>query len=193
MVLGITGISGSGKHLATEFFQKKNWVILDADTIAHNLYRPYTGAWKKITKEFGEGILNQDDVINRSKLGEIVFNPQNPDALQKLNQIIHPYVKRQLKNDIHRHFRRKSNIIVVAALWEELGLVSLCEKILLLKADPEIRLKRIQNRDGISADMYKMRISRQVEISNPDYTIENNGEIRDLNNSLSDINESMKE
>ncbi len=187
MVLGITGISGSGKHLAAEYFQKKNWVILDADTIAHNLYRPYTGAWKKVVNEFGEGILNKNDVINRSKLGKIVFNPENPDALQKLNQIIHPYIKRQIKNDIHRHFRRKSNIVVVAALWQELDLPSLCNKILLLKADPAIRLKRIQNRDGISESMYEVRTKNQSEPPHPDFVIENNREIRDLNNKLSEI------
>ena len=110
MTLGITGISGSGKHMVANFFKEKEWVILDADKIAHDLYRPYTGVWKKITKEFGEKILNTDDTINRFKLSEIVFNPSDPDAskllLGKLNQIIHPYMKRRMK--IRRTMKRKN-------------------------------------------------------------------------------------
>ncbi len=191
MTLGITGISGSGKHMVANFFKEKEWVILDADKIAHDLYRPYTGVWKKITKEFGEKILNTDDTINRFKLSEIVFNPSDPDAskllLGKLNQIIHPYMKRRMKEVIHRHFHRESNIVVIAALWEELELKKLCDKILLIKANPETRLKRIQNRDGISAEMYKMRIKNQKDISDPDYTIENNGELRELKGELNGI------
>ena len=179
MVLGITGISGAGKHTATRFLEKKGWVILDADKVAHELYRPYTGVWKKIVKEFGEDILTKQDIINRVKLGKIVFNASQPDestiALHKLNQIVHPFIKRYIKNVIHRHFRRGSNIAVVVALWQESGLEELCDKLLLIKTDAELRQKRIQKRDGISSETYQLRIKNQNEPPNPDFTIENNG------------------
>ena len=39
MVLGITGISGAGKHTAADYFKKKGWVVLDADKLLdHVLY-----------------------------------------------------------------------------------------------------------------------------------------------------------
>lgn len=191
MVLGITGISGSGKHTVADFFRKKGWVILDVDKIAHELYRPYTGVWKKIAREFGDNILNHDDTINRGKLAEIVFNHLDPDgsdeALKKLNSIIHPYVKRRLKDELYHHSKRESNIAVVVALWEELDLEGICDKVLLLKTDYEIRAKRIQKRDGISDNMYKMRVKNQKEPSVPDFVIENNGEMQALNIKLNAI------
>ena len=191
MVLGITGISGSGKHTASKYFQKKGWVVLDADSIAHYLYRPYTGVWKAVTNEFGEKVLNQDDTINRLKLGQIVFNPADTEtagiALKKLNEIIHPYVRRHIENEVHRQFRRKTNIAIVVALWRESGLDDMCDKLLVVKASPELRLKRIQGRDGVTKETYNMRIKNQNEPENPDLVIENNGSVEELNKKLDTI------
>ena len=94
MILGITGISGSGKHTAANFLKQKGWVVLDADKIAHYLYRPYTSLWKAVVKEFGEDILSANDKIDRQKLSKIVFDPNNPEGLKKLNEITHPEIKR---------------------------------------------------------------------------------------------------
>ena len=164
---------------------------MDADKIAHYLYRPYTGVWKAVTKEFGENILNQDDTINRVKLSQIVFNPANPEdsnkALTKLNQIVHPFVKRYIENEIHHQLRRKSNIAIVVALWQESGLEDFCDKILLIKAESGLRSKRIQGRDGITLETYKMRIKNQTEPTEPDFVIENNGTMEELNAELNQI------
>lgn len=195
MILGITGISGAGKHTASEYLKQKGWVILDADKIAHLLYRPYTELWKAVVNEFGEKILNQDDTINRFKLSEIVFEVADPKkadkALLKLNKIAHPFVNRQIKDEIHRHFRRGSDIAVIGALWKEADLIDSCEKILLVKANPELRLKRVKKRDGISDSMIQMRIRNQTEPDKPDWTIENNGTKLELDKKMEKILEEM--
>lgn len=195
MILGITGISGSGKHEAAEFFRKRNWVILDADKIAHHLYRPYTNVWKAIVKEFGEGILTTNDVIDRVKLGKIVFNSKDEagaeDALKKLNAIVHPFLKRRINNDIHRHFRRKSNIVIVVALWRELNVDSRCDKLILIKADHDLRAKRMQQRDGISSETYEMRVKNQTEPDHPDFVVENSGTLDELRLKLNKIYQSL--
>lgn len=195
MILGITGISGSGKHEAAEFFKKRNWVILDADKIAHHLYRPYTNVWKAIVKEFGEEILTTNDVVDRVKLGKIVFNAKDEAsakvALKKLNDIVHPYLKRRINDDIHRHFRRKSNIVIVVALWRELNIESRCDKLILIKARRELRAKRMQKRDGISPETYRMRVRNQAEPDNPDFVVENNGTLNDFRLNLNKIYQNL--
>ena len=187
MILGITGISGSGKHTAADFLKQKKWVILDADRVAHYLYRPYTSLWKSITDEFGESILGVSDKIDRQKLGEIVFNPDSPDSLMKLNKITHPEIKRYLKNEIHHLHRRDPNIAIVAALWEGVGLTEVCDKILLVKANKELAYDRIKKRDGISESIYEMRIKNQIEIPNPDFTVENEGNFQEFYKSLNNL------
>lgn len=189
MVLGITGISGSGKHTAAGYLQKKGWVVLDADTLAHHLYRPYTNVWKAIVKEFGEKILNQDDSVNRVQLGKIVFDPAHPDeadkALQKLNGIVHPYVRRHLAEEVHYDVRRGVSVAVVTSLWKELELGELCEKLLWVKSDPKLAMDRILRRDGISPEMYGQRIRGQNPPAKPDWALDNNGTPEELYGKLS--------
>lgn len=184
MVLGITGKSGSGKHTAADFFAQKQWMILDADKIAHYLYRPYTHVWKAIVKHFGEGILSKNDLINRQKLSQIVFDAHNPEQAARerkaLNAIVHPAIRVYLEEQIHRHFERKTNLVIVAALAEELELPRLCDNILLIKADPDIAFKRIQARDSLSRPLYEQRVRDQSEPKNPDQIIENNGTLQEF-------------
>ncbi len=189
MVLGITGISGSGKHTAAGYLQRKGWIVLDADTIAHYLYRPYTNVWKSIVDMFGEKILNQDDSISRVQLGKIVFDTAHPEsaekALLKLNEIVHPYVRRRLDEEIHFNMRKNLSIAVVGALWKELELAKLCEKMLWIKADPALAKERIMKRDGVSAEAYAMRIKAQEPPKSPDWSMDNNGSPEDLYAKLS--------
>jgi len=48
-------------------------VIIDADKIGHEVYRPDTDTWRQLVKTFGSGILAADNTIDRKKLGAIVF------------------------------------------------------------------------------------------------------------------------
>jgi len=191
MVLGITGISGSGKHTVADYLQKKGWIVLDADTIAHYLYRPYTNVWKAIVEAFGEKILNQDDSISRVQLGKIVFDVEHPElaekALQKLNGIVHPYVRRRLDEEVHYNLRKNLNIAVVGALWKELEMGKLCEKMLCVTAKPALAKERILKRDGVSAEAYGMRVKYQESPSKTDWTVENNGSPEDLYKKLSAV------
>jgi dephospho-CoA kinase len=184
MVLGITGISGSGKHTAASYLQKRGWVVLDADTLAHYLYRPYTSVWKAITEAFGERVLNQDDSISRAQLGKVVFDVAHPEeaekALRKLNDIVHPYVRRRLEEEVHYNMRKNLNIAVVAALWKELELKKLCEKLLWIKTDLALAQERIRKRDGVSAEEYALRVKNQESPPKPDWTLENNGTPEEL-------------
>lgn len=179
MILGITGISGVGKHEAAHFFKKRGWVVFDVDKMAHRLYRPYTYVWKALVKRFGEVILTKEDLVDRQKLRAIVFDSNNAtvakEALHDLNKIIHPEVRRKLEEKIHRHFRRKSNIVIVAALWEELGLFDVCDRVLLIKAHQDKAWVRIKKRDGIDEAMYKSYTSAQQEPEHPNFVVENNG------------------
>lgn len=184
MVLGITGISGTGKHTAADFFAQKGSVIFDVDKIAHYLYRPYTHVWKTIVQAFGEGVVGQNDLINRQKLGRLVFDEKNPatvqKALNKLNQIVHPAIRHYLDEQIHQNYRRSKTLIIVAALWKELGLDKFCDKILLIKADSEIAYKRIQQRDSLSRAAYDLRVRNQSAPKEPDWVIINNGTVQEF-------------
>ena len=188
MKLGITGISGSGKHTAATFFKQRKWIILDADKMAHDLYRPYTYVWKDIVERFGEGILTTKDLIDRQKLGAIVFDSKNSEALEDLNKIVHPAIRREIENALYHYRNRDDHLIIVAALWESIGLNELCDKILLIKSNSSLAMERSIARDGITEDVYKARIKNQTEPPDPDFIVENNGEFKEFYKQLSELN-----
>ncbi len=187
MVLGITGISGSGKHTAGDFLRQKGWAVLDADKIAHYLYRPYTHVWKDVTKRFGNGILNKDDTIDRQKLGAIVFSAGHEKDMQDLNDIMHPAIKQYIKEEIRNLMKKKPNIAVIAALWKEVGLPEFCDKMLVLSADKETMFERVRKRDGITKDMYEIRIGKHIMPLTPDFSIENKGSFQELYKALNKV------
>ncbi|KAL7560065.1 hypothetical protein ACA910_016127 [Epithemia clementina (nom. ined.)] len=70
-------------------------VHLDADSIAHGLYRPNSPAAHAIVQAFGpEVVVKTTGEVNRPALGAIIFN--NPSARKKLEQIVWPLAKEEV-------------------------------------------------------------------------------------------------
>ncbi len=189
MLLGITGKSGAGKHTAAQFFEQKGWNVLYADKVAHKLYRPYQRIWREVTDRFGEGILKKNDVIDRQKLKQIVFahSDEAKQALKDLNGIVHPEVRRYLKDEAYYLKKKKANAVIVGALWKELGMFEICEKVLLIKAGDEMTFERINKRDGIDLNMYNAYTANQEDPKTADFTIINEGSFQDLYKELNQI------
>src|SRR5439155_25801172 len=69
--------------------------VIDADHIAHALMQPGQAVYAEVVRHFGDGILNPDGTVNRSKLAEAAFGGSNQSArsrVQELNRIVHPAV-----------------------------------------------------------------------------------------------------
>ena len=189
MILGITGKSGTGKHTAAKFFEQKGWQVLDADKIAHRLYRPYQKIWREVVDRFGEGILKKNDVIDRQKLKKIVFGnaPEAKRALKDLNAIVHPELKRYLKDEIYYLKKKKANAVVVGALWEELDFFKLCDQVLLIKAGEALAYERVRKRDGIDFDTYETAVKNQTEPKDAQKTVVNENNFQDFYKELNKI------
>ncbi len=189
MILGVTGKSGSGKHTVAMYFEQRDWKILDTDKIAHKLYRPYLRIWRDVVNRFGEDILKTNDTINRQKLRKIVFagTEESNQALKDLNDIVHPELKRYIKDEIYFQKKRKKNTIVVAALWKEMGLMNACDKVLLVEAGGKLAFERVQKRDGINFEMYEAYTQNQNNPPGADFAVVNNGSFQELYKKLNKI------
>ncbi|MFH0837832.1 MAG: dephospho-CoA kinase [Patescibacteria group bacterium] len=195
MILGITGKSGTGKHTAAKFFEQKGWKVLDADKIAHKLYRPYQRIWRQVVDFFGEGILTRDDTIDRQKLKKIVFGkgPESAKALKSLNDIVHPELKRYLKDEIYYLRKKRANTVVVAALWKELDLLKLCDSVLLIRAGDALAYERIRKRDGIDYDMFEAATRNHNEPENAQETVVNEGGFQDFYRELNKLLQKLEQ
>ncbi len=159
-VIGLTGGIGSGKSTVSQFLTELGAVVIDADEVGHEAFKPNTKIWRQVIAAFGRQILTPTGDIDRGKLGEIVFN--NPDSLSRLNQIMHPRIHEMVKAQIEGYRQQGVDVVVLEApLLIEASWTSLVDKVWVTVAPESTVLRRIEERTGLSEQQSLARIRSQ--------------------------------
>ena len=74
LIIGLTGLIGSGKTMASEIFQKLGAYIIDTDLIAKDLTIKNGSAIPILRQYLGVEYFNLDGSLNRLKVRELIFN-----------------------------------------------------------------------------------------------------------------------
>jgi len=165
MIICITGLAGSGKSTACSFIKEHFDVnLIQADKIGHKLLE-LRHVKDNLIKEFGNTVI-LNGKINRTKLKDIVF--KSKVELNKLNKIVHPLLIREIKTKI---LKNKLNLID-AALFYELQLRDICDKVILIKIKNELILERNPTLKDI--------LKSQRLIKDYDLLVENNNSKEDF-------------
>ncbi|MCI6882895.1 MAG: dephospho-CoA kinase [Lactobacillus johnsonii] len=188
--LGLTGGIASGKSTADEFFKKKKIPIIDSDLIAHRIMEIGQNGYKAVVDYFGTDILNDDQTINRRKLGGIVFNDKA--KLKKLNELTHPLVHQEIKQQMAQYRANQEKLVVIdVPLLFESGFESLCNGVLVISITPELQIERLMKRNAFTKKEAIARINNQMPLSEKEkratYVVANTGTIDDLEKKLSDL------
>jgi len=107
--VGITGLMGSGKSTALNFYKGKGIKTYDLDIEAKKLLKKDTRCYQQIIKIFGNEILNANQTINRKRLRRIVFNNKKQRGI--LNSIVHPELGNQISTLCNKLEKRGEKII----------------------------------------------------------------------------------
>lgn len=160
-IIGLTGGIGSGKSTVSKFLAHLGAVVIDADKVGHEVFKPGTKAWQEVVDAFGQGIISADGTIDRRKLGEIVFS--NPDARAKLNQVMHPLIYEQVKFRIEEYGKKGVAIIIVEApLLLEVGWKSLVDEVWVTSASEATVIKRLKEQKGLPEAQSLARVRAQL-------------------------------
>ena len=190
LVIGLTGGIGTGKSEATRQLEALGASIISADQVGHEAYTPNTEAWEQVVATFGDDILQDDQEIDRRKLGAIVFS--DPSQLEKLNQIMHPRMARIVSGKIEVFRSQAVSVVVVeAALLFEAGWDSLVEEVWVTDSPEELIIGRLKERNGLSEEEAKKRINSQMDraerIERSDFVINNSGDMAELGNAIKEL------
>jgi len=182
-VIGLTGSIGSGKSTVSQFLAELGAVIIDADKIGHEAYKPDTEAWREVVAAFGRQILTPGGDIDRKKLGEIVFS--NAEALARLNQIMHPRMYDMVKAQLEEYQRQEADVVVLEApLLIEAGWASLVDEVWVTVASESTVLRRLKEQFGLSRQEALARIRSQLSseerVKHADVVIDNDGNLDEL-------------
>lgn len=190
ITIGLTGGIASGKSTVSKMIQERHIPLIDADIIAREVVEPGEKAYHQIVETFGKDVLFEDGSLNRKKLGNIIF--QDEAKRKALNGIVHPQVRKRMKEkiDTHKISGAKAIVLDIPLLFES-RLTDWVDKILLVFVDPDIQVQRLINRDGITKSDALDRIGSQLSLEekrrDSDAVINNNGQVKETFDQLSDI------
>lgn len=179
--IGLTGNIATGKSTALAFLADKGAHIADADKLAHRTMIPDGPAYEKVVAAFGPEIVDENGLIDRAKLGAIVF--ADAEALKRLEAIVHPATFELLRWDI---MQSNAKVVVVEAikLFESGNLMSLSDEVWVVAASPETQMKRLVEERGMSEAEARRRIAAQGpqedKIARADVVIVNDGALEEF-------------
>jgi len=177
MIIGITGGIGSGKSYIARGLAKQGFVIYDCDQEAKRIIEQDPIVKERISALLGDEVY-ADGKYQTKVVADKVFNA--PTLLQSLNAIVHPVVKEDiLRKAATCHMQPATLVVESAILWES-GLDIICDKIVAVVADEEIRLQRAIARDHSNINRVRARMRAQMSdkerCKRADIIVNNNGQ-----------------
>jgi len=181
IVIGLTGGIASGKSTVAQMLSEMGAVVIDADKVGHEVFRPHTEAWRKVVAAFGKDILGRKEEIDRNKLARLVFD--DPGALKKLNSIMHPLMHEVVRQEIEGLRRKGVEVVVLeATLLIEAKWTDLVDRVWVTITPETDVVDRLVSRKGFTERQAKARIKSQTPIARrakkADVVIEN---VSDMN------------
>jgi len=194
ITIGVTGNIGSGKSTVGRILAGLGAIVIDADELAHETYQPHSQTWQELINTFGKDILKASEEIDRQRLGQLVF--AHPDALAKLNQIVHPRAYRLAQERIAAYRRQGAKAVVVeATLLIEAGWTGLVDKVWLVVTPQDVAIQRLTRDKEITEIEILARLKAQMpaeeKMPYANAMIYNDGSLNQLEAKVSELFHSL--
>ncbi|PRO64309.1 dephospho-CoA kinase [Alkalicoccus urumqiensis] len=182
MRIGLTGSIATGKSTAAEMLKELDVPVIDADVISREIVEPGTPALEAIERTFGPEVIHPDGTLNREALGEIVF--QNEDSRKELNGIIHPEVRRRMKEKAGALEAAGEPVVVLdIPLLFESGLEHMVDRIAVVYVPEALQKERLRTRNDYTEKEAEDRIQSQLSVetkkNKADIVIDNSGSLEE--------------
>lgn len=156
--IGITGGIGSGKSIVSRLFSIMGIPVYISDIESKRLTQEDSIIRQELIALLGEDVY-RDGQLNKPFLASQIFG--NRDYAKKINQIIHP----QVKKDFKRWIMQQDNDLVAieSAILVEAGFTGDVDAVVMVYAPMELRLQRAVKRDTSSEELIRKRIMSQMD------------------------------
>ena len=178
--MALTGGIASGKSTVADELAARGAVLVDADVLAREVVEPGTPGLAEVVERFGPGVL-AGDRLDRARLGRLVFD--DPAARRDLERIIHPRVRARAA-EIEADAPTDAVVVHVIPLLVETGQADDFDLCVVVDLDPATQLRRLQERNGLSAEEAQARLdaqaSREQRLAAADRVLNNDGSPEEL-------------
>ncbi len=157
--IGLTGGIGAGKSTVSRVFAECGGVVVDGDVISREVVEPGTEGLAALVEHFGREILLPEGGLNRPALAAIAFSDEA--KRQTLNGIVHPLVARR-RSELIAAAAEDAVIVEDIPLLVESQMAPLFPLVVVVNADPEVRVARLIEYRGFSEEDARARIAAQA-------------------------------
>lgn len=171
ILAAITGSIGCGKTTLANVFKKLGYPVFDADAWVRRLY--YKPEFiKVILQNFPQAQTN--GVFDKRKLRLLVFDDKQ--QLKKLENLIHPFLRKQLKEVIRKNAQSDDLLFLDVALLFEMGWDKYCDFVIAVNVDEKTQKQRVMQRDKVSLEHVEKIIDKQMsqkeKVKKADWVVE---------------------
>lgn len=181
MVVGVSGIMGSGKTTVAGVFERLGASRIDADTIGKSLL-VLPEVRKELIKSFGYSIVDDRGRIDIRSLAKVAFRDRRATA--RLNSITHPRLIKMLTVEVRKASGRSPIVVVDAALLPEWRMDSLLDILIVVDTSVEEAIRRSCKHRGFQRKeviaRMQSQLSRKQKIRRADIIVPNYGTLNDL-------------
>jgi dephospho-CoA kinase len=157
-VVGLTGSIGMGKSTTAAMFRARGLPVHDADRAVHRLY---AGEAAHAIEALFPGVSDGRDGIDRAQLAARVLD--SPSALEKLEAVIHPLVRKSEAAFLERARRDARRLVLLdIPLLFETGRAETLDVVVVVTAEPEVQRARVLARAGMSTEKFERLLARQL-------------------------------
>jgi dephospho-CoA kinase len=156
--------------------------LIEADTIAHELYRPGEPVYEELVTKFGQDIVRPDGQIDRPRLASAAFDG---GRVEELNKIVHPAVIKRQEQWMHQIGSKEPYAVamVEAALILEAGLRGRFDKLIVVTCRPEQKVSRYAARSSMPETLARAEVERRSKaqlsdddkVRRADFVVDNSG------------------
>jgi len=187
----LTGTIGSGKSTALSCFSRQGWHVVRTDDLAREIL-DLPEQRSAVRRRWGDGVLNEDGSLNRSRIGGIVFNDSK--ELDWLEELVHPLVRARWMEIVQEN--REHDVVVEIPLLFEKNLASHFDFVVSVNCTEHKQLSRLQAK-GLTVRDIEARRGRQfpgeVKDAKADFVLCNCGTIPFLEKQVTRLSRHLRE
>jgi dephospho-CoA kinase len=175
MILGVTGLIGSGKSTVARAFRDEGALLIDCDRIGREVVESDSTIQYQLVLAFGGSILTRRKTIDRRRLGRLAFS--SAENTEKLNSIVHPALLAELDRRVRDARARGETAVIDAALLIYWNYHTKVDYTILVTAYTRNRMNRLRA-TGLTDDEIRQRTRSQLPLSHlrerSDFVLANN-------------------
>ncbi len=185
--VAVTGSFASGKSFVLKCVQSMGYKVFSCDDYVRELYQDVN------LQKLVESTVEKLGKFDKKRLAEIIYD--NSDSRKKLENIIHPKVRNEIKNFEQQNAGEKIIFIEVPLLFES-GFNEYFAYTLCVFCSEDTRIARAKSRGNINSEFFekikKIQLSQEDKKNRADFTIDSEKETGEIKAALKEIIDGIK-